>query len=691
MLKNKLESLFLPQSIAIVGASNKKGKVGTVIADNISKLGYKGRIYYVNPSYKVLKLKRCHASLSSIKKNVDLAIVSVPAKFVLDVVKDGMKVTKNFVIISAGFSETGREGAQREKELLDLAKKYDLNILGPNCLGYIVPKIKLNASFAGGMPDAGNIAFVSQSGALAVALMDKARSEQIGFSHVISIGNQMQLDESELLEYLATDKETKVIGMYLEGIKNGGKFLEVAKKVSKIKPIVILKAGKTEKAQQAISSHTGALAGSDEIVDIAFEKAGVIRADDLEEFFDLLTMISFMDAPRNNKVAVITNAGGAGVLTTDAFKNKKIVLADMPTKIKNEIKSKLPAEASVENPIDLLGDADEARYDSALSILGSGGGIIISVLTPQQQTPVEKITDVVIDSKNKGAQSLAVFIGGDRVFKSIDKLKKNSIPNFSDPQRAITALDKYCQWSERKKQKEVALKNLDFAKRKKNVSSIIASAYENKKSALLFAQAAEIMNQYGISSGDFWTVTSGENPSAGGSEISQYPVVAKIDSDTVLHKSDRQGVILNIGNQAELDKSIKALQQNFPGEQILIQPMQQKQIEIILGIKMDEVFGPVIVYGLGGIYTEIFRMVNFLIPTMTQDEIKKHVLDSKIGFLFQGARGQAVYDLEEFSNILKGLMEFAIENKNIAGLDINPLFIYNDGRKASAVDIKIML
>ncbi|EKE19423.1 MAG: hypothetical protein ACD_9C00022G0001, partial [uncultured bacterium] len=423
MQKNKLESLFLPESIAIVGASNKKGKVGTVIADNISKLGYKGRIYYVNPSYKILKLKRCYDSLGEINKNIDLAIVSVPAKFVLDVVKDGMKVTKNFVIISAGFSEIGKEGAQREKELYELARKNDLNILGPNCLGFIVPKNKLNASFAGGMPNAGNIAFVSQSGALAVALMDKANGEQIGFSHVISIGNQMQLDESELLEYLANNKETKVIGMYLEGIKNGEKFLEVAKRVSKIKPIVILKAGKTEKAQQAISSHTGALAGSDEIVDVAFEKAGVIRANDLDEFFDLLTLISFTDAPRNNKVAVVTNAGGAGVLTTDAFKNKKIVLAELPAKIKAEIKSKLPMEASVENPIDLLGDADEVRYDDALKIVGSNVGTIISVLTPQQQTPVEKISKVIFENKIKNVVTAAVFIGGTRVAGAIHFLR----------------------------------------------------------------------------------------------------------------------------------------------------------------------------------------------------------------------------------------------------------------------------
>lgn len=687
MKKNNLQSLFNPQSIAIVGASNKKGKVGTVIADNVSKLGYKGRIYYVNPSYKILKLKRCYPTLGAINKKVDLAVVSVPAKFVLDVVKEGMKVTRNFVVISAGFSETGSEGAVREKQLLDFAKKNKLNILGPNCLGFIVPKEKLNASFAGGMPEKGNIAFISQSGALAVALMDKARVENIGFSNVISIGNQMQLDEAELLEYLATDKETKVIGMYLEGIKSGIKFLEAASRVSKIKPIVILKAGKTEKAQHAISSHTGALAGSDEIASVVFEKAGVIRAENLDEFFDLLTLISFTDAPKNERVAIVTNAGGAGVLSTDAFKGKEVVLAEVPAKIKSKIKAQLPSEASVENPIDLLGDADETRYDGALTLLDKDFGTIISVLTPQQQTPVEKITDVILENKRNGVVMASVFIGGDRIAQAVKNLKRNNVPNFSDPQRAIVAIDKYAKWELKRKQKAGNKKISRSAVRTKAVNSILKNAKDQGKSALLFGEAAEVMEKYGISSGQFWSVGPKDNIP----QISSFPLVAKIDSDTVLHKSDRQGVILGIKSQSELEKAIETLRSNFAGEKVLIQPMQAKQMELILGIKNDDVFGPVIVYGLGGIYTEVFKMVDFMIAPMDKDEIKNHVLASKIGFLFEGLRGQKAYDLDELASILEGLMLFSLENKNLKGLDINPLFIYNDGRKASAVDIKIII
>lgn len=689
MKNNSLENLFNPKSIAIVGASNKKGKVGTVITDNILKLGYGGKVYLINPSYKILKLKKCYASLESVNNQVDVAIIAVPAKFVVDVIARSADRVKNFVIISAGFSETGQEGAKREAELKKLIKAHGLNILGPNCLGYIVPGLKLNASFAGGMPDAGNIAFVSQSGALAVALMDMATEQHLSFSHVISVGNKMQLDESELLEYLAGDKNTKVIGMYLEGIKDGRKFAKVAERISAIKPIVILKAGKTEKAQLAISSHTGALAGSDNIIDVAFEKTGVIRANDLDEFFNLLALISFTDAPKNEKVAVVTNAGGAGVLVTDSFKNKKVVLSDLTDQTKKQLRSFLPQEGSVENPIDLLGDAGEDRYVQALEILAEKKiGTFISVLTPQQQTPVEKIADAVIKiGCENSLNMLSVFIGGKRTKKSVDKLKENKIPNFSNPDSAIIALDKYYQWSKFKKTKIAKSSEKINANRKKEIVAIIAKAKSEKRGALYFSEAACVMQKYGINSVESYDVL----PNFKIPKISKFPVVAKVDSDKVLHKSDREALLLGIKNSDDLKNAISKLQTNFPGERLIVQIMQDKKVEIILGIKIDEIFGPIIVFGLGGIYTEVFKMVDFLIPPMTIENIEKQVLESKIGFLFAGVRGQKPYDVREFSLILKGLMDFTQEVDEVKEFDINPLFIYNDGQKSIAVDIKIIL
>jgi acetyl coenzyme A synthetase (ADP forming)-like protein len=682
------DNLFAPQSIAIVGASNKKGKIGTIVTENILKLGYGGKTFLVNPSYKMLKLKRCYAALSAIKKPVDVAIVCVPAKFVADVVKDGAATVKNFVIISAGFSENGAEGAKREKELSDLAKKHKLNILGPNCLGFIAPNLKLNASFAGGLPSAGNIAFVSQSGALAVAIMDKAKEEHLGFSNIISVGNKMQLDETALLEYLENDQETKVIGMYLEGIKDGVRFLKAAKKVSEKKPIVILKAGKTAKAQQAISSHTGALAGSDEIMDVAFASAGIIRANDLDDFFNLLGLISFADAPRNGAAAVITNAGGAGVLTTDAFKGKEIALAEFDEKTKKQLADQLPGESSVQNPVDLLGDAGEERYKNVLELLNKKEiGSIICVLTPQEQTPVQKIAEVIVEAKKTNTAAIAtVFIGGERIGSAVSYLKQNNIPNFANPDSAVEALDKYYKWSVSGKRGTSAA-GKKSPQRKKRVTDIIAKAQDQKRGALLFPEAAEIMELYGINCVKAYAILPGSPVP----EVAEFPVVLKIDSDKVLHKSDKQALILNIKDKGALLSAIDKLQKNFPGAQLVAQPMQEKQTEIILGIKKDDIFGSVIVYGLGGIYTEVFKMVDFLIPPMSVAEIKSSILKGKLKFLFEGARGQAAYDADEFAAIVAGLMDFALENGQVREFDINPLFIYNDKRKASAVDVKIIL
>jgi acetyltransferase len=689
MKKQKYENLFNPSSIAIVGASNKQGKVGTVITENITKLGFKGKIYFVNSSYKILKFKKCYPTLDAIEKSIDCAIVAVPARFVAQVVRDGSKNVKNFVVISAGFSEIGAQGKKLEKELEKIAKEKKVNILGPNCLGFINPFARLNASFAGGMPSEGNIAFVSQSGALAVALADRAKNEQIGFSHIISVGNKMQLDEAELLEFLACDKNTKVIGMYLEGIRNGKKFLAVAERVSKIKPIIILKAGKTEKSQKAISSHTGALAGSDEIMDIAFEKCGVIRAIDLAEFFDLLNLISFTDSLKDNRVAVITNAGGAGVLTTDAFLKKEIVLADFNEKFKKTLGQFLPAEGSVENPIDLLGDAMENRYRETFEkIRKEKVGAVIAILTPQQQTPVLKIAQEIIAFKNSTKQLvISIFIGGEKIKEAILFLKKNGVPNFGNPDSAIRALDKYYRWTIfSKKKKRLNFSSLNLERKQKN-EEIINNAKRQGRSALFFAEAAEIMKSYGIMSGEYFVVLAGKKIP----ELENFPVVLKIDDDKVLHKSDKQALILNIQNQQELLAAVSKLKKAFPTSQMLIQTMQTKQVEIILGIKLDPIFGPVIVYGLGGIYTEVFKMVDFMLLPVSRENIAENILKSKLKFLFTGERGQKAYNLEEFTRTILGLVEFATECKNISEFDINPLFIYNDGTIALAVDIKIII
>jgi acetyltransferase len=688
-----LEKLFNPQTIAIVGASQEKGKVGSVITKNLIELGYTGKTFLVNPKHEKIFEQKSYRSLEDIIEKIDLAIIILPAKIVLPVIREASARVKNFVVISAGFSETDEEGKKREEELKMLAVEKGLNILGPNCLGFIIPKLNLNASFAGGMPKAGNISFVSQSGALAVAIMDIARKENIKFSNIISVGNKMQVDEAEILEYLATDKDTKVIGMYLEGIKNGAKFIEVATRVSKIKPVIIIKAGRTEKSQRAISSHTGALAGSNDIVEAIFEKTGVLRAENLEDLFAMIELISNTEAPKTNQVAVITNAGGPGVLTTDAFGGKEIELGDLDQEIKTKLREFLPAESSVANPVDLLGDAMEDRYAQALDVLETVPEIsmILCVLTPQDQTPVDKIAEKIIAFKNKTDKLVAtIFIGGERIENSVAKLRGQGIPNFSFPDLAVRAINQYCAWNSRRvanlsmpNQEAVSLDVM----RQKKVVSIIEKVRQEKRSALSFPEAQEIMEMYDIKTPQVINISAGENLP----EKIEFPVVMKVDSDKVLHKTDKQGVILNIKNKEELDQAYAQMMGNFPNEKFIIQPMLSIKTELIAGIKIDEIFGPIVVFGLGGIYTEVFKMVNFIISPNNIEEVKNNILESKIKFLFEKTRGQNPHNLDEFAGILFGLAMLARETVAIKELDINPLVVYNDGRQALAIDVKIII
>lgn len=689
-----LEKLFNPKSIAIVGASQEEGKVGTVIAKNILELGYAGKVYLVNPKYDQLFGARCYQKLAEVEDEIDLVIIAIPAKFVASEIRENANKIKNFVIISAGFSEMSEEGKAREAELRHLAKEHDLNILGPNCLGFIIPKLRLNASFASGLPEAGNIAFITQSGALAVALTDLAKAEKIYFSKIVSIGNKMNITETEMLAYLEKDDDTAVIGMYLEGIKDGAEFLKIASVVSKKKPIVILKAGKTERAQKAISSHTGALAGSDEIMNAAFQKAGVLRAKNLEEFFNLIGFISHNKSIVSNRVVVITNAGGLGVLTTDAFAKKEITLAELNEKTKSALKKILPEEASVENPIDLLGDALEDRYKKVLQIIDKDPeiGAVICLLTPQDQTPVEKIARVITKFNAKSTKAIvASFVGGKKVEKGVKKLRAENIFNFAFPESAVSVLDAVYRWNCKEKLPVENLVDSINQERKNRAQSIIVAAKNENRRALYFSESRELMELYGINTIKSFEINS---PAAGLLEPGagfEFPVVLKVDSDDILHKTDRGGVVLGIKNQEELKEAVQKMRVSFSGAKLIIQPMLARDMEIILGIKKDANFGPVVVYGLGGIYTEVFKLAEMLIPPFSKDAVENSLRKGKLGFLFQGARGQKVYNLSELAQIICGLGEFSQELNDISEFDINPLLVYNNSSKAVAVDVKVVI
>ncbi len=685
-----LEKLFNPKSVAVIGASKEEGKVGNTIAKNLLELGYGGEVYLVNPKYGEIFGKRCYKSLAEIKNNIDLAILAIPAESIVGEIRNNADKIKNYVVISSGFSEIGKEGEKREKELKELAKNNQLNILGPNCLGFIVPKLKINASFAGGMAKSGNISFVTQSGALAVALLDMAEKEELGFSNIVSIGNKMEIAETEMLKFLANDKDTKVIGLYLESIKNNPEFIRMTQEVGKIKPIIILKAGKNKKTQRAIASHTGALAGTDDIISAVLNKAGAVRADNFEEFFNLLGLISHSRNIPGKKSVVITNAGGAGVLTADAFGEKSIQLVELSEEIKKKLKNNLPAESSVENPIDLLGDAREDRYRKTLEIVSKieEPGSIIVVLTPQDQTPVEKIADAIIEFEKKTNKLIAaVFLGGARIDKAIRKLKKNGVYNFNFPDLAVTAIDNYYKWDVFRKLEVKTENRIVDDKRKEETVKIIAMAKAENRSALYFSEAAAVMGLYGVNTLPALTIEARDEIT--GKIV--YPLALKVDSDKVLHKTDEKALILDIKNENELNEARELMKLNFPRSRLIIQPMAEKGMEIIIGVKRDPVFGPIILCGLGGVYTEFLKIADYLVPPLNTSEVAENLIKGKLNFLFQGVRGQKRYDIEELARILIKISHMAVEISEIKGFDINPLLIYNDGRKAMALDVKIII
>ena len=689
-MKQKFSQLLEPRSIAIVGASNTKGKVGNMIARNVTSHTFSGDVFFVNPGKEKILGKKSYDTLVDIGQSVDCTIIVVPGKFVEDIVREGARTCKNFVVISAGFGEIGLDGHNREMSLKALAEKLGVKILGPNCLGFLMPSIGLNASFAQGLPKTGNIAMISQSGALAVAIMDKAQEENIGFSSVISIGNKMHIGAAELIEYFTADKNTDIIALYLEGVDRGTLFLKaIAAAVASGKKVIVLKAGRTQEAKEAIALHTGSLAGSNIIFTAALKKVGALQAGTMSEFFALVRFAQYYkkDLPTPARIGIVTNAGGPGVLATDIVASTKgLEMSIFSDATRSFLTKKLPEAASVHNPVDLLGDATVERYEIGVKKLISDENvdIIFVLLTPQDQTPVDEIASILIDLQKKTKKLImASFIGGLRVSSAIDAMNSGGVLHFRSPH---TALNSVALFSVERTPYTVTKKSIN-TKRAKLVQNIIEDA--GQRSSLYLEECDAIANQYDIEISSFCDVTGGMNAK---SKI-VYPCVVKVDNPNVLHKTDRGGVILPINNLKELDNARKVLLRRFKKSdtRIIVQPMFQIKTELIIGMKRDPVFGVVVVAGLGGIYTEIFKQVDFYIAPITLKEIKNILRSGSIGFLFSGARSIEKYNIDSIAHIIYNIALIGIENPQISGIDINPLLVYNDDTKDIAVDFKILI
>ena len=695
-----LKAFFNPRSVAVIGASREPRKVGHKILKNLIDYGFKGEIYPINPNAEEILGCRCYSSVLDVPSEIDLSIIAVPSKIVPNVAEEcGVKGVKGIVVISAGFSETGREGARLEKKLLDICRRYDMRMQGPNCLGIINTASRLNASFATANPPRGRIAFISQSGALGSTILNWAIQKNIGFSSFISLGNEADLNAADFLEALSEDEETKVIGLYMEGVKNGRRFLEVSRELSKIKPIVALKAGTTDVGVRAVSSHTGALAGSNVSFSAAFKKAGILRVDTLEELFNLVLALEEQPPPKGKRVLIVTNGGGPGILAADACEKNGLELPPLEYHVREELRRMLPPHASVNNPVDVLGDADESRYEIALSAGLKSSRIdgIIVILTPQAMTPTEKIAEVTAKLKRMSRKPvISAFMGIEDDSPAIKILRRNGIPNYEFPEDAAYVLSRMYEYqvvSSRRREEPPIFPDIKLDE----INEIITQARNENRLNLTIEESIQICRVAGIPTPPA-AVARSRNEAIEIAESIGYPVAMKIVSPSILHKTDVRGVILNVQSSREVknnyDELLRRAHILMPHARIhgvLIQKMAPKGREVIVGCIRDIQFGPLMMFGLGGVYVHFLRDVSYRLCPITRMEAEEMIRETKAYTLLRGVRGEPPSDIDSVIEVILRLSYLMSQIRGLSEMEINPLLVYERSRGCSAVDIRVTL
>jgi acetate---CoA ligase (ADP-forming) len=693
MLTN-LPNFFSPKSLAIIGASRSPEKVGAIILKNIIDSKFVGEIFPVNPNADTIQDIKAYPSISALPKIPDIAIVAIPADEIIATLKEiGEKGIKNVIVITAGFKETGETGKELENQLIEMAKKYNLDLLGPNCLGFINNLLPINASFASGFGQTGNLRFISQSGALAASIFDWFKLNEIGFSEFITLGNKAIINENDVLNHFSAVDENvpfeqglaKVnpIGLYLESIADGIEFLKITKEISKKNPIFILKPGKTKEASIAMQSHTGAIAGEDSVFDAALSETGVIRADTLEDFFDLSKGFSWENAPEGDKIAVISNAGGPAVISSDAIVNEGLSLAELSEETKKNLEEILPRASSVLNPIDVLGDALADRIYKAAEIVLESSKVdsLLIILTPQSMTQPEKTAELIGELSRKYQKPIfCSFIGGGLVSEGIKKLNALKIPSFDYPERAIKTISKMRLWRKYQSQQEESeqLKQIDLPDLSE-ARNIISDSLKKGYRALSNIEANKILKICGFSTPE--TIAALDfNSAKNAAEKMGWPVVLKISSPNIVHKTDVGGVITEIVNEEELKHGWDKLQQiikelNQNDISILVQKDIVNGVEVIAGVKKDSNFGPILLFGAGGTLAELIVDKNLKLLPIEYYQVKKIVEKSKIFSILKGFRGGSPYALERLYDSIVRLGKLAQSVPEFSEIEINPVLV----------------
>ncbi|MCL6638823.1 MAG: acetate--CoA ligase family protein [Firmicutes bacterium] len=693
--------LTRPRSIAVVGASRSPGKVGNAVLVNIIKSGFQGPVYPVNPKEKEIEGLRCFASVADLPEPPETAVFTVPAAAVLEAAEScGKKGVKFLAVLTAGFKELGRGGLEMEKQLAEMCRRYGMRMLGPNCLGFMDTHTPVNATFNSSFPGRGGIAFISQSGAILAALLDRARSSGIGFSKIVSLGNKADLNETDFIEEAAEDPDTRVIMCYLEDVADGERFLETAARAVTKKPLVVFKSGTSQAGALAASSHTGALAGSDRAYAAAFSQCGVIRASSMRELFELAVSFANQPVPRGDRLAIVTNSGGPGIIATDCAEKVQVNIARFSKETIGALREGLPAEAGIYNPVDVLGDAPAARFKYALERVFADDNVdgVLVLLCPTLVTEPEETARAVVEIKESypAKPVMAAYMGGDSLAGGAAILTAAGVPCFDFPENAVRAFSGLARYARKPGRDGERNGEIRINPDQKTVKAVFYDVKKDNRVVLLSSEACAVVAAYGIEAAPaVLTRTPGEAVAAAGRL--GYPVVLKVASPKIMHKTDVGGVRVGLETpQAVRDAFVEIMEnvQRYLPEVaphgIEVQKMMPRGIELIIGMTRDVQFGPLLAFGLGGIYVNLIKDVSFrLARGLTAGEIEKMIAETKAYTLLRGYRGGKPADLAAIAAMIGRIAALVTDFPEITEMDINPVFAYHQG--AVALDVKITI
>lgn len=697
-------STLNPKSIAIVGASTDPEKIASVILRNVIDGGYNGKIYPVNPKYDEIQGRKTYPSILEIDENIDLVCIAIPYQFVDEIVDQCIKKkVKTVVIISAGFKETGQEGKLLEEKITQKLKNAGIRLLGPNCLGFINNRAKLNLSFARENPGEGNIAFISQSGAFCTAILDMACEKGLGFSHIISLGNKADIHENELMTQLFADSNVKALALYLEEFEDGKEFVSLSQKAKK--PILLIAPGSSEQAKSAISSHTGALASSYDTIIAAVRKGNIILAENSEELFKLITLININAIPKGNKIAIITNAGGPAIIATDMVEKEHLELTEIGEKTRQNLLKALPRESSIKNPIDILGDAKSDRYELAIKTVleEKDADSILVILTPQLITEIEGTAQKIVEiSKTESKPIYSCFLGGKDIKAGFRILELNNAPYFNDIQEAVHLIKKLSAFEEEKDNKKIIDANT-FKKRGKYAKQIKKLLKKDTATIIPDELAISIMNEFKIDTPN-QIVTASIEEAINFAAIN-FPVAIKATAEEFEHKTDFKALYLDIRTITEFEEKfieLKATIEKVTGKQspkILVQEMIEGKLEFFIGAnregnsdiyeKTGLGFGHLLAIGQGGIYTEVYKDIKHILLPENLGNMESILSETKVSKIIDGYRGKPKLAKEKLLDLMIKLQKMLISYPQIASMDINPVMLTE--KRAVVLDIKLYI